>query len=105
MAFADKRLELDQILRDLLGSGNVYFQPPESVKLKYPCVIYSRQTGDSEYADNSTYKFFYRYQIIYIDRNPDSDFPVNLLKTLPMAVYDRHYTMDNLNHDVVNVYY
>ena len=27
------RLELDQILRDILGSANVYFQPPESVKM------------------------------------------------------------------------
>lgn len=105
MAFANNRLELHQKLIDLLGNSNVYFQPPESVRLQYPCVIYNRETGDSQYADNSTYKFFYRYQIIYIDRSPDSDFVVRLLKELPMAVYDRHYTMDNLNHDVVNVYF
>lgn len=105
MAFVNKRLELHRILKELLDSDNVYFQPPESVKLKYPCVIYSRENGDSQFADNKTYVFFYRYQIIYIDRNPDSDFPTRLLSTFPKCTYDRHYTADNLNHEVFNLYY
>lgn len=105
MAFESKRLTLDSALIDLLGSDNVYFQPPESVRLKYPCVIYSRQTGDSQYADNMNYKFFYRYQIIYIDRNPDNDFVEKMLKRFPMCVYDTHYVKDNLNHEVFNLYF
>ena len=105
MAFESKRLRLQEILTDLLGSEHVYYQPPESLRLSYPCVVYSRQTGDSQYADNMNYKFFYRYQIIYIDRDPDSDFPAKMLKRFPMCVYDNHYVADNLNHEVFNLYF
>lgn len=105
MAFTDKRPELDQILKELLGSENVYFQPPESRRLSYPCVIYSRTNADVQFADNKSYTFSYRYQIIYIDQYPDSDFPVRLIKRLPKCTYDRHYTADNLNHEVFNLYF
>ncbi len=105
MAFTDRRLELHQILVELLGSDRVYFQPPESRKLEYPCVIYSRQNGDTRFADNTAYLYSTRYQIIYIDRNPDSDFHIRLIQKLPKCVYDRHYTADNLNHEVFNLYF
>ena len=35
------RLELDEELVKILGSKNVYFQPPESLKLNYPAIVYS----------------------------------------------------------------
>lgn len=101
----DKRLELHQILSEVLGSTRVYFQPPENIKINYPCVIYARNYANARHADNNTYSFRYRYQITYIDREPDSDFPERLIQRLPMCVYDRHYTADNLNHEVLNVYY
>ena len=44
-----RRLELDADLRALLGSTNVYFQPPETKKLKYPCFIYERVLGEHTY--------------------------------------------------------
>lgn len=102
---SDKRMELDLVLREVLGSDNVYFQPPENTKIDYPCVIYARNYANARYADNNTYSFKYRYQITYIDREPDSDFPERLIQRLPMCVYDRPYTADNLNHEVLNVYY
>ena len=36
------RLELHRILNDIPGVRGVYYQPPESLKLKYPAIIYSR---------------------------------------------------------------
>lgn len=105
MAFIEKRKELDRILIEVLGSKNVYFQPPENRKLSYPCVIYSRSNGDVEFADNKAYMFNHRYQVIYIDPDPESDFPTRLIERLPKCVYDRHYTADNLNHEVFNLYY
>lgn len=101
----NRRLELHSILEEVLGSKNVYFQPPESKKLSYPCVVYHRETGRSNFANNKTYMFSYRYQIIYIDRDPDSDFPTRLMERLPKCIYDRHYTADNLNHEALNLYY
>lgn len=35
------RLDLQTFLEELLESKNVYFQPPESVKMKYPAIVYA----------------------------------------------------------------
>lgn len=67
--------------------------------LKYPCIVYKRDSGDSKFADDAPYSFKVRYQIIYIDPNPDSEM-IYKLAMLPGCVYERHYPADNLNHDV-----
>lgn len=36
------RLELQSKLVELLGSKHVYYQPPESVKIEYPAIVYSK---------------------------------------------------------------
>lgn len=100
----NKRLELHEILCKLLGSRNVYFQPPATVKMKYPCIVYRRNNVDSVQADNILYKNVQGYQIIVIDSHPDSLIPNKILH-LPLCRFDRHYTADNLNHDVYNVYF
>lgn len=93
------RLELQNLLESILGSRNVYYQPPESIKIKYPAIIYSRNNIDNNFADDIVYMQNHTYQIIVIDANPDSEI-VNKISKLPMCRYDRHYTSDNLNHDV-----
>lgn len=93
------RLELQNLLESILGSRNVYYQPPESIKIKYPAIIYSRNDIDNNFADDIVYMQNHTYQIIVIDANPDSEI-VNKISKLPMCRYDRHYTSDNLNHDV-----
>ena len=98
------RLELHEILVKILGSDQVYFQPPETIKMKYPCIVYGRGSGDTIFADNSAYRFTQRYQITVIDRDPDSKIPEKIAD-LPMCTYDRHYNIDNLNHDVFNLYF
>ena len=93
------RLELQNLLESILGSRNVYYQPPESIKIKYPAIIYSRNNIDNNFADDIVYTQNHTYQIIVIDANPDSEI-VNKISKLPMCRYNRHYTSDNLNHDV-----
>lgn len=93
------RLELQNLLESILGSRNVYYQPPESIKIKYPAIIYSRNNIDNNFADDIVYIQNHTYQIIVIDANPDSEI-VNKISKLPMCRYNRHYTSDNLNHDV-----
>ena len=99
-----QRLDLQEILVDLLGSSNVYFQPPPTVQLKYPCIIYKRDDESTDFADNVPYSNKTRYQITVIDRNPDSDIPKKV-SGLPSCVYDRFYTADNLNHDVYKLFF
>lgn len=98
------RPELQQLLVALLGSPNVYFQPPETVVMEYPCIRYNRENMDVEHANNKLYKALTRYQVTYISRKPDDDIPKKILE-LPLCSYDRFYTADNLNHDVFRLYF
>lgn len=104
----EKRLKLQALLEGLMiGVGfvpNVYFQPPESVKLNYPCIMYSRSSGETKFANDKPYNHQIEYKMTVIDKNPDSELPEKVA-SLPMCIFDRHYTADNLNHDVYNIYY
>lgn len=98
------RTNLQTLLENIIGSRNVYYQPPETIKINYPCIIYSRSNIVSKFANDRMYFKKNRYEIIYIDKNPDSPLINELLK-LPLCGYDRHYVSDNLNHDVLTLYY
>lgn len=99
------RLELHEELCEILGSRNVYFQPPESVKMTYPCIRYDLSAVDQRHADDKTYYSSRRYEIIVIDRDPDSEIPFAVLDSFQMSRFDRKYTADNLNHFVITLYY
>jgi hypothetical protein len=98
------RLELQEALVELLGSENVYFQPPTNVKIQYPCIVYKRSDADVAFADNQTYRRGWRYQVTVIDSNPDSEFPDKILDRF-RPLFSRHYTAGNLNHDVFQIYF
>ena len=99
-----RRLELQTKLEELLGSRNVYYQPPESVKMEYPAIRYSKSNISSNHADDMKYSNFTQYEIVVIDRRPDNEVIEKILD-LPYTSYDRHYTSNNLNHDVLTIYY
>ena len=98
------RAELQRELESLLGSRNVYYQPPETVKMEYPAIRYSRSDVDTKFANNVPYIHKNKYELMVIDRKPDNKVIEALLK-MPMCTFDRHYTADNLNHDVLTLYY
>lgn len=98
------RLELQAELEKILGSRNVYFQPPASVKLSYPAIVYKRNDIKNTFADDEVYRQSLAYQVTVIDRNPDSDIVMKISK-LKTARWNQHYTADNLNHDVFTIYY
>lgn len=100
----DKRLELQTLLEGLLGSRNVYFQPPSSVHMNYPAIVYSRDDIWNDHADNLPYMQTTGYQVIVIDEDPDSEI-VKKVANLPRCSYDRNYVADNLNHDVFTLFY
>ena len=98
------RLELHEVLCEILGSRNAYFQPPESGSMTYPAIVYSRDDIENDHADNGPYIRSAAYQLIVIDPDPDSEI-VAKVSRLPMCSFDRHYAADNLNHDVFTIYY
>lgn len=98
------RLELQSKLEDLLGSRNVYYQPPNSTMMRYPAIVYSRKNIRTEHANNSVYRKRNCYELTVIDT--DSDNPViELLLELPYCSFDREYKSDNLYHDVFTLYF
>lgn len=106
---ARPRLRLHDILTELIESEDiskeqVYFQPPASLRMKYPCIRYKLNDADTIFADNNPYVRHKRYEVVVIDPDPDSKIP-DKISNLPMCLFDRHYTSDNLNHFVFKIYY
>ena len=99
------RLELQQELEDVLGSRNVYFQPPESVKMKYDAIVYSLSNMRLDYADDLSYKRHKQYDILVISRNGDNQIADHLLDHFKWIRFDRRYVADNLYHDALSLYY
>lgn len=100
------RLELQSELTNLLGSDHVYFQPPESIRLQYPCFIYERSSGYAQDADDLKYNKYFRYELMYITKEPDTnDFVNRILDTFMYCTYTRHFVSENLNHEVFDLYY
>jgi hypothetical protein len=99
-----QRLQLQTLLEEILGSRNVYFQPPEDFRMSYPAIVYNRSDALSLKADNSPYLLHKQYMVTSIDQNPDSEVP-DKLTSLSMSEFVRHFTVAQLNHDIINLYF
>lgn len=99
-----QRLDLHALLKDILGSDQVYFQPPPSVQMEYPSIVYRRDYELTRFADDKPYATKKRYQVTVIDRDPDSDIRDKIAQ-LQLCSFDRFYTSDNLNHDVFKLFF
>lgn len=101
----NNRLSLHDKLVELIGNSNVYFQPPASVKMSYPCVVYNIVAGNAKYADDSLYSYTHRYDVTFIYKKPNIDIIEQVLITLPHSSMNRSYCVENLNHYVFSIYY
>ncbi len=96
------RTYLQTLLEDTLGSRNVYFQPPESLKLSYPAIVYKLSDISTSFANNDPYLRDKIYQITLIDFSPDSSIAEKIAK-LPMCKFKSCFTANNLNHFVFTI--
>lgn len=99
-----QRADLHELLVDISGVAKVYFQPPETINLEYPCIIYKRDSALTRHGDNQPYNRYQRYQVTVIDRNPDSEIPSGVAQ-LPSCEFNRFFTADDLNHDVFTLFF
>lgn len=104
----DRRLnlgrELEEIAMAATGKSHVYYQPPEKLKIEYPCIVYELSSMASTYADGRPYTFQTKYSITAIDRNPESKFPL-LLREMRCVRFDRTFRSDGLYHWVFTITY
>lgn len=96
------RLQLQALLEEI--APHVYYQPPTVIQMEYPCIAYQRDQAFVQFGNNIPYRFTQRYQLTCIDQDPDV--PISeKVKLLPMTVFLRHFSADNLNHDLYNIYF
>ena len=98
------RLDLQSVLEELLESRNVYYQPPESIKMQYDAIKYSKKNIMSRHAGDGKYSMVDCYELTVISRRPDHPVIKKLLAQ-PYCSYDRHYVADNLHHDTLTIYF
>lgn len=106
----DPRLKLHNLLEttftDATGispNGRVYYQPPESVRLSYPCILYKLSDMPSRSANNRPYIVNHTYELTVIDRDPLSALREKIAQ-LPRCILIRSFEADNLHHYVFRIY-
>lgn len=99
------RLKLQSELEELLGLRHVYYQSPESLKMEYPAIRYSKTDIVDTYANDKAYLRHKRYELVVIDYKPDNPVIEKILDYFPHSTFDRHYVSNNLHHDVITIYY
>lgn len=99
------RLDLHEELCGILGSRNAYFQPPESVKMKYDAIRYSLGGKSITRANNKAYRTINQYEGVVITKDPDTTIPDKLIAHFEMCSIGRPYVADNLHHYPFTIYY
>lgn len=100
-----RRLQLHEELCSILGSRNVYFQPPESVKLKYDAIVYKIVDRDDLRANDHRYRNMVAYEATIIYRDPDADITDKVLDHFSCTNFEHYFNVDNLHHDIITIYY
>jgi hypothetical protein len=98
------RLDLQAKFEEILGSRNVYFQPPASVSMRYPAIKYELKDIRTRSANNSSsYTMSTGYECVLIMKEPDTEY-LNQIFKIPCCKFDRYFRADNLHHYTFTIY-
>jgi hypothetical protein len=98
------RLDLQAKFEEILGSRNVYFQPPASLSMRYPAIRYELKDFRNRSANNSSsYISSTGYECVLIMREPDTEYLQKLFK-IPYCRFGRYYRAENLHHYTFTIY-
>lgn len=106
----EKQLKWEQ-LRDQLylvnNTKNVYYNPPSSIRMNFPCFRFELNNIDVKHADNKAYARKPRWAVTYISRNLEDIEVVSkqMLDIFPYCNFDTSFRADNLEHAVFNLYF
>lgn len=100
----NRRLELQSMLEEILGSRNVYYNPPATLTMKYPCIRYSFNGIKPTLANDAKYLKTKRYDGIVISKESDPEV-VDKIIDLQYCSLGTPYKADNLNHYPFTIYY
>lgn len=98
------RSEIQDALEAVDSSLHVYYQPPASVHIKYPAIIFRLENIDQKFADDWTYLKDRAYMVTLICKDPDNPYVDKLVWAFQKIRFDRAYISDNLYHYVYVLY-
>lgn len=98
------RLDLQTKFEEILGSRNVYFQPPASLSMRYPAIRYELKDFRTKSANNSSsYIASTGYECTLIMKDPDTKYLPEIFK-IPYCRFGRYYRAENLHHYTFIIY-
>ncbi len=98
-------------LRDKLylvnNTKNVYYNPPTSIRMEFPCFRFELNNLDVKHADNFAYSRKPRWAVTYITRDVEDVEKVaeQMLDIFQYCNFDTSFRSDNLEHAVFNLYF
>ena len=98
-----RRVELNSLFKKIVP--NVYFQPPENIKMKYPCIRYEFSNLDILHADNEKWlSTGVKYKVILITASPNPK-AFNDIMSFKYCSFDRAIFSNGLYNYHFNLYY
>lgn len=94
------RLTLQHKLEEILGSDNVYYNPPESQKMNFPAIVYNLSDIRQVHADNRKYVDFTSYKITIVSKKVDHP-AIRGVLDLPMTKFSTNFTKNGYYHTVI----
>lgn len=92
-----KRLALHQEFVNILGNAcNVYFMPPQEMRLSYPAIVYYVGGGSDSYADNVRFLPRTTFDVTLIENDPLSA-KVDAIRDLRHSSYMTSFKKDGLH--------
>lgn len=83
---------------------NVYYQPPASVNLVYPCIVYRPSDVEVANANDGAYKLDRIYDLTLIEKDPLSMLGKAILMKIPRTSQNSLFIVDNLRHTIFRTY-
>lgn len=99
----EQKSKISQLLHTL-PVKDVIFQPSESVKLKYPCVLYDFNGYKDFFGNDGRHIVRERYTVKHIYKDPTENLRTTIRGLFVYVDFDRTFINDNLYHDVYTVY-
>ena len=100
----NSRTRLHSVLQETAPGVTLYYQPPENIKLTYPCIVYTFDKIKSLEANNSRYIRYDKYTIKLIGSLSDVEKWSDRILDLRYCNLDTTFVSDGLYHYVYQIY-
>lgn len=82
----------------------VYYEPPSSIQMSYPCIVYHYTNDRDDYADNKRYFANKQYTVTVMDPDEDS-LLAERVKDIPYCSLASRYSTEGLTYWVYTLYF